>query len=169
MNSARWVGFVLLAALGLLFAIDAYWTVEVHAPVASGAVAPVFRLPQWSGGDVGLQSGRVTLIDFWASWCGPCRAELPTLSRLAERYHGQADFIAVNVEEHSHRAEVQQYLAAAQLKLSVALDGNEVAERYRVDSLPHLVVVGRDGRVRDVLIGPRGEGELVGVIEAALR
>jgi thiol-disulfide isomerase/thioredoxin len=169
-NGSRWAGRALLAGLGVLLALNLVWVGrhrDVLRPLGGGAAAPAFALPLAGGGEF-RSSERPTLIDFWASWCPPCRAQLPTIDRLAARYRDRFDFVAVNVEPPDAVDDVRAYLGQAGLTLPVALGGEGVAARYKVDSLPHTVIVA-GGRVHRVLVGPHAEAEIVEALDGALR
>jgi thiol-disulfide isomerase/thioredoxin len=97
--------------------------------------------------------GRVLLINFWATWCEPCRDEMPSLHRLRERLAGQPfDVVAVNYGESAAR--VSEFLTRERLDLTVLLDPNQEAARaWRVRVLPGSFLVGADGQVRYIVIG----------------
>ena len=167
---ARVVGWALVAALLALGALNGVWAarhLEVLRPVGLGAAAPPIDLALAGGGRYQLASGRPALLDFWASWCEPCREELPMIDRLAARYRGRADVVAVNVEDLENEAEVRAYLRTVRFTLPIALGGGPAAEAYHVEGLPHLVVVGRDGKVRRVFVGETAERDLTAALDAA--
>ncbi|HZT70950.1 MAG TPA: thioredoxin [Terriglobia bacterium] len=83
-----------------------------------------------------------TLVDFWASWCAPCRAMEPTFEKLAEKYSGQFNFAKVNVD-----------------------DEPELAGKFGIRSIPTLILL-KDGKVAEQLIGARPYSELARVLEA---
>ena len=97
--------------------------------------------------------GKVVLLNFWATWCEPCRDEMPTMRRLKERLAGQPfEVVAVNYGESPLR--VTEFLARERLELAVLLDPNQEAARaWRVRVLPGSFLVGTDGRVRFSVIG----------------
>ena len=97
--------------------------------------------------------GNVILINFWATWCEPCREEMPSMRTLRERLAGQPfDVLAINYGESSTR--VGEFLARERLDLTVLLDPNKDAARaWRVRVLPGSFLVGSDGRVRFSVIG----------------
>ena len=97
--------------------------------------------------------GRVLLINFWATWCEPCRDEMPSMRRLRERLAGHPfDVVAVNYGESAAR--VSEFLARERLDLTVLLDPNQEAARaWRVRVLPGSFLVGADGQVRYIVIG----------------
>lgn len=117
------------------------------------------------------QTGKVVVLTFWATWCGPCRQELPILENLqAKVSKDQLVVYAVPFQEPQ-----QTYSALIKLfrswKLTLIDDRvGYIAERYRINSIPHLYLIGRDGRIAAVHVG-YGEGsveDLVADVNAAL-
>ena len=130
----------------------------VTAP--SGEAAPSFTLPDTSGKSVALASlkGRVVAVNFWATWCGPCRAELP---ELAAFYRAQRDrcFDLLGVVEESDRADVARM--AGGLPYPVLVDGRaEVARAWSVRGYPTSFLVDAEGQVRQVFSGQVSLAEL---------
>lgn len=124
----------------------------VNASAEIGQAAPDFTLPDLSGQSVSLQdySGQVVLINFWASWCGPCREEMPLLEQLSQRY-GPMGFtmLGVNVEEDSSLAD--RFLQGTPVKFPILYDReNAVSELYDVIAMPTTVLVDRQGNIRFV-------------------
>jgi peroxiredoxin len=117
-----------------------------------GVSAPDFAAKSDSGRNVRLSElrGQVVLINFWASWCNPCRQELPLLSKIYSQYRGAGfALLAVNVDDNRKDAEVM--LKRLDLKFPTLFDGNKkVAKLYGVDTMPATLVIDRDGRVRYV-------------------
>ena len=97
--------------------------------------------------------GKVVLVNFWATWCEPCREEMPSMQRLKERFSGQAfAVLAVNYGEADTRA--SEFLKRSSLDLTVLLDPSQDASRaWRVRVLPASFLVGPDGRARYAVIG----------------
>lgn len=129
----------------------------------SGQMAPDFVLKSDSGKNLRLSElrGQVVMINFWASWCGPCREEMPLLDELYVRYR-EAGFavLGVNMDEDATTA----HKMAARLGVSFPVmhdTRHAVSELYEVDAMPATVMVGRDGKVRAVHRGFRdGTAEL---------
>lgn len=128
---------------------------DVPGEKAIGTPAPDFELPALDGERVRLSElkGSVVVLDFWATWCGPCVESLP---HLAEVYREGRDrgvhVYAVNVREE--REEVESFLRSAEIDVPVLMDRyGDVAERYDVTTIPYTVVVNRDGEVTSVLSG----------------
>jgi peroxiredoxin len=97
--------------------------------------------------------GRVVLVNFWATWCDPCREEMPSMQRLVDRLAGRPfAVLAVNHGESAARA--GEFVRRAALAFPVLLDpGQETARAWRVRILPQSFLVGPDGRVRYSVIG----------------
>lgn len=95
----------------------------------------------------------VVLLDFWATWCGPCVEELPVLMKLAEEFkHKGVVLYAVNEEEDAET--IGKFLQAKNWKLNVVLDADgKHGSAFAVSGIPQLVVIGRDGKVRHVHVG----------------
>ena len=124
----------------------------VNGSAEVGQAAPEFALPDMSGQPVSLQdyAGEVVLINFWASWCGPCREEMPLLDQLSERY-GPMGFtmLGVNVEEDSSLAD--RFLTGTPVSFPILYDReNAVSELYDVIAMPTTVLVDRQGNIRFV-------------------
>src|SRR5262249_40050994 len=117
-----------------------------------GVTAPDFAAKSNSGRNVRLSElrGQVVLINFWASWCSPCRQELPLLSKIYTQYRGAGfALLAVNVDDN--RKDAEGMLKRLDLKFPTLFDGNKkVAKLYGVDTMPATLVIDRDGRVRYV-------------------
>ncbi|HUH37656.1 MAG TPA: TlpA disulfide reductase family protein [Spongiibacteraceae bacterium] len=112
--------------------------------------APDFTLKSNSGKNLRLSElrGQVVMINFWASWCGPCRQEMPILDALHKRY-AKAGFsvLGVNVEQDSGLAD--QLLKDIPVSFPVLYDPDSVVSKlYDVDAMPSTVMVDRDGRMR---------------------
>ena len=114
---------------------------------------PALRLPLLDGADWSLeaQRGHAVLLNFWASWCEPCRDELPSLVRLAGR-EPDLRVVAVNYREPADT--VRRFVDANPLSLPVALDADGAAAKaFDVHAFPSTVAIGADGRVRFVAMG----------------
>ncbi len=139
-----------------------------------GKVAPDFTLPNLNGTSVSLSShlGKdVVVLDFWASWCPPCRKGLPTLNSLAKALEGQSVAVyAINIREST--ALVSEFARVEKLTLPILLDDTGlVADDYGVTTIPQTVIIDRAGNVHKVLVGlPMWEAEesLLADIRAAL-
>src|SRR5260221_5869650 len=119
---------------------------------AVGAAAPNFASKSDSGRNVRLSElrGQVVLINFWASWCGPCRQELPLLNTVYTKYRA-ADFVGLAVNVDDNRKDADAMLKRLDLRFPILFDSNKsVARLYGVDTMPARLLIDRDGRVRYV-------------------
>jgi len=137
-----------------------------------GQLAKGFKLPLLGGGefDLASQQGKVVILDFWATWCGPCIKSLPGLidavSKLPE---DKVKLIGVNQGEPPEQ--VKQFIETRRWALTVALDSSQTVGRdYGVDGIPFTVIVGPDGKVAWVHTGytPEGEVEVSKVVQQLL-
>lgn len=173
------VGLGVLALFGVLLLWNTV-AILLHPeglrPVARGSGAPAFQLPLVGGGKVRGQDlvGTVTVLSFWATFCPPCLRELPILAKL-QRALGPSGvrILAINVgDEPDQLAAFLDEMRTSGRNLdglTLALDDGQAAARFGVRTLPHLVVMTRDGRVHAVAVGARSEAALRDLIEAALK
>jgi thiol-disulfide isomerase/thioredoxin len=135
--------FARAAALFAVFAITSL-------AGASAQMAPDFSLPTRSGEAVSLARlrGQVVMINFWASWCGPCRQEMPLLEQMYQKYNRLGfTLVGVNVDENS--ADAERLLTKVPVSFPVALDSkSEVSKLYKVQAMPSSIFVDRKGTVR---------------------
>ncbi len=112
--------------------------------------APDFTLKSRGGENIKLSElrGQVVMINFWASWCGPCRQEMPLLDQLYQRYQPMGfTLLGVNVEEDSRAAD--KVLSQIPVSFPILYDNkNQVSETYDVSAMPSTVLIDRDGKVR---------------------
>ena len=124
---------------------------QILSPVsASDELAPDFTLADAAGRQVSLGDlkGQVVMINFWASWCGPCRQEMPLLEQIHHKYQPLGfTLLAVNVEENS--ADGQAFLKERPVSFPVLYDpANGISKLYDVVAMPSTVLIDRKGNVR---------------------
>jgi cytochrome c biogenesis protein CcmG, thiol:disulfide interchange protein DsbE len=124
-----------------------------HALV--GATAPGFELPaQSGGGKVALAetSGKVVIVDFWATWCVPCRDSFPVYQRLVDKFGGQLVVIGVSVDEEP--GGIAKFAADTGVKFDLVWDeGQVLSERYEPPTMPTSYILDKNGVVRFVHAG----------------
>lgn len=149
-------------------------TFAVHAStVKPSEEAPDFTLKTLEGSNLRLEEyrGQVLLINFWASWCGPCRQEMPILDRLHQRYE-DTGFAVWGVNVEGETAPAQKIVDKTNVTFPVLIDeGQLVSQLYELEAMPSTVVVDRDGVVRYVHRGykPGDEAKYVEVVKKLIR
>jgi cytochrome c biogenesis protein CcmG, thiol:disulfide interchange protein DsbE len=175
---ARLAGRGVIAVLAALFVLNAAWAArhcEALRPISMGDLAPSVSLPLVDGsGERSLAQlkGKVVLVDFWATWCGPCELTLPMQKRLYEKYAAQGfDVWSVNEDQGKDAdARARAYAQAKGLPFPVVHDHDGLAaELFKVESFPHMVIVDRLGVVRKVNVGVISLSKLEEDLDAAIR
>jgi thiol-disulfide isomerase/thioredoxin len=152
----------LLAAL-LVFLAPAFAAAQVDAPhdnepvirfVRNPDPAPDFKLTALDGKPLTLAAlqGKVVLLNFWATWCGPCRAEIPDLVALQDRYKDRLQIIGLNVDDEE--ADIKQYVEETGINYPVAMTPNDVRIQFGgIPALPTSFVLDTQGRVVQKHVG----------------
>ncbi len=162
----NWVKLAVVAVAAVV-AFEVFTNRRVP-PVASGEPSPPLVLPDLAGGTVDLArlKGKVVAVNFWATWCGPCRLEIPELARVW-RDHRSRCFELLGVAEESARADVTR--VAAEIPYPVLFDERAQAlDRWKVVGYPRTVIVDADGRIRRVFEGALRGPELEEAIRPLL-
>jgi len=151
----RWrtaLALLLLGNLGLALAIPRFVSsLVVHRELREPA--PAFQLALLDGGAVSSRElrGRVVVLDFWTTWCQPCRRELPELERVFERFHDRPEvaFYAVDADRSDTPDNARRFFRETRYRLPVAYDhGSKTYAAFAAPGLPTLVVIDRAGRLR---------------------
>lgn len=134
-------------------------------------MAPEFSLPELHGGQLRLSSyrGKVVLLDFWATWCTPCREETPQFVDLQNKY-GNRGFQVIGVSMDDGPEPVRDFYKQFRMNYPVAMGNAQIGELYGgVLGLPIAFLIGRDGRIYAKHIGPAGistfEKEITNLLE----
>lgn len=179
-NRPRWLGL-----MALVFMLGGGWIGLSAAPsptaaaggIASpreGFLAPDFTLQRLEGDSMTLSelSGKVVVLNFWASWCPPCRAEMPALQRVYqdERERG-LEILAVNTTYQDSEIEMIDFRDRNNLSFPILIERTgEVARQYQIRAMPTTFFIDRQGVIRSVILGgPISEVTLQTKIEELLR
>ena len=135
--------------------------------------APDFTLKSMSGENLRLQElrGQVVLVNFWATWCGPCRQEMPVLDQIHKRYESMG-FAVLGLNVDTDAAKARKIAERLGVSFPLLLDTDQkVSKQYEVSAMPFTVLVDRDGAVRYIHEGykPGDEGVYVDRLKALLR
>ena len=139
-----------------------------RAVVLTGAHAAGFALKTLDGESVALRNlaGSVVVLDFWATWCGPCREEFPTVEKLRSEFGGAVRFYGVSDEP---RGTVKKFVEEHGYEMTMLLDSNhETNRQYGIRVIPALFVIDRNGIVRAQFFGTQSESALRKAIRSAL-
>jgi peroxiredoxin len=125
--------------------------------VAAGKLAANFNLKDLKGDEISLASlrGKVVFLNIWATWCAPCREEMPSIESLYNDFKANKDFVVLAVSQDTDGTVVRPFVQQNHLQFKVLLDPrNEVGEHYDVNGIPETFIIGRDGRIVAHHIGP---------------
>lgn len=160
-------------AILIVGAIAIAWILNPAPHPLEGAMAPDFTLPRASGDTVTLSqhlAKDVVVLDFWASWCPPCRKGLPMLDAVAKHFADQSVAVyGINIRESP--ALVASFVKTTNLGLPILLDDTGiVADDYMVTGIPQTVIIDKTGRIQKIHtgVGFGFEGELQTEIQALL-
>ena len=148
----RWLLILAVVAVAAIVIIPFFRSDTSHASGPSalvGTAAPVFTLNDDSGANVSLQQyhGRIVLMNLWASWCPPCRAEMPDLQRLSQQF-GSAGLVVVGVNEGESPARARAFAQSLGIRFPIWIDDQQRYGRlYAALGMPTTVIIGRDGNV----------------------
>lgn len=151
------LGTLLIAVAGSVSAADPFTELGIDRPKVR-LEAPQFTLEMLSGGKAGLSefTGKVVLLNFWATWCIPCREEMPAMEQLWQRYREQGFVIVAIAVNRGERQQVASFVDKLALSYPVLLDPEgEARKRYEVTALPMSYFIGRDGKFSARAVGIR--------------
>jgi len=157
--------------VGLVFTVFA--ATSLASSGLTGRPAPDFALKSSSGENLRLSEyrGDVVMVNFWATWCGPCRQEMPLLDELYTRYERVGfSLLGVNIDDDSRKA--MNMISELGVNFPVLFDDRkEVSKLYEVDAMPVTVIIDREGNVRHVHQGykPGYEDKYLDEIRSLLR
>lgn len=153
---------------GLFFAIVAALTpglsgaFTIAGPIGMGEPAPKFTLKSLKGLDLSLESfkGKVVLLNFWATWCVPCRIEMPHLEK-AYRENKKDGFVVIGINVLQDADKIRGFVQKEKITFPIALDKDgKIMKLYNVGALPYSVLIDRMGNVKYKRVGIIDENDL---------
>ncbi len=158
--TARDVGIALavfLVIIGIAIGAFFFWQSRKTPPVEAGTVAPDFTLPLMNGGNVSLSDyrGKVVLLNIWATWCNPCREEMPSMNQFYQNMKGKPfEILAASIDTRGS-TDVEPFVKQLGLTFPVLLDSNkQVNGMYQATGVPESFIIDKNGIVRDHILGP---------------
>lgn len=125
-----------------------------YAPLSEGDAAPDFTASLSDGSSFTLseQTGKVVLLNFWATWCGPCRDEMPAFEQLNDEYGNDVMIVAVNYMEDEDT--VNRFISDNGYTFPIAYDvDGSITMKYPSDGIPYTLVIGTDGTIQKLYVG----------------
>ncbi len=147
-------------------------TAKTSGIIKTGESARIFQGKTFDGKELNLADykGKYVLLDFWATWCRPCQAELPFLGKLAEKYKGSDKFAIIGISLDSDPAKIPPFIQRFKIDYPHMFDGkvwqNTIAQQYGVNSIPFTVLL--DPEMKVTHVGLRGEN-LIQTIETLIK
>jgi thiol-disulfide isomerase/thioredoxin len=138
-------------------------------PDLAGKPAPAFEVKTLAGETFSLAKlkGKPVLLDFWATWCGPCRKSMPVLEKIAREFK-DSDLVILGVNTGEDRDVVEEFLEKTPLGYPAVLSGESgILESYSVTAYPTFILIGRDGKIIANEVGFGGEDQLRGLVGKA--
>jgi cytochrome c biogenesis protein CcmG/thiol:disulfide interchange protein DsbE len=180
-SDKRWIATSLI-----VLAIGVIWTFSSRVPNADiaggppppsprqGFTAPDFTLDLLGGGQVTLSDlrGKVVLVNLWATWCPPCRAEMPAIEKVYRSFKSQGlEILAVNMTNQDSEASAAAFIQELGLTFPIPLDrSGDVGARYILRGLPSSYFIDRKGVIRSVVVGgPMNEALIQSKVEELLK
>ena len=162
---------VALVAAAMLY-IGVHHARRSGAPrLAQSSVAPDFSLESLDGKNLRLSDlrGKAVLLNFWATWCSPCKIEMPWFVDLQKEYGSQGLQIVGVAMDDASKEDISKFAKDMGVNYTILLGKESVGDQYGgVPALPETFFIGRDGKIVDKIIGLKGKGEIEEAIQKAL-
>ena len=147
-----------MAILALSFGV--VWLQSAkYEPLKIGMAAPDFSLPDMAGKRQQLSDyrGKVVFLNFWATWCKPCKEEMPSMQTMWENFKNE-DFVilAVSMDRVTTKKDIPTFIESMRLTFPVLTDSwGQTDKRYKLMGVPETYIIDQDGVLREKIIGPR--------------
>jgi cytochrome c biogenesis protein CcmG/thiol:disulfide interchange protein DsbE len=151
--------FVLIASVVLIVFLreERDSTLKTARPIQPGLEVPDFTFPDLNGNEVSLTDyrGKVVLVNIWATWCPPCRQEMPSMQRLYEKFKGENfEILAVSIDSEGREA-VAPFMRKMNLTFPALLDpGETIRPLYGITGVPESFIIDKKGILVEKIIGP---------------
>jgi thiol-disulfide isomerase/thioredoxin len=139
--------------------------------ITQSSIAPDFALESLDGGTMRLSDlrGKAVLLNFWATWCGPCKIEMPWFVDLQKQYGSQGLQIVGVAMDDASKEDIAKFAKDMGVNYPILIGKEAVGDQYGgVPALPETFLIGRDGKIVDKIIGLRGKSEIEDSIKKAL-
>lgn len=161
---------VIMAGAVLMLVVIGVSLMRVGQSQPTSGPAPDFMLRTFDGEVFSLaeQRGKIVIINFWASWCVPCRDEAPILQSAWERYRGRG-VVLVGVAYLDVERDSLAFMEEFGITYPNGLDiGEKIAKQYKIQGVPETFIVDQNGEIVDLYVGPAKEGQLDAILEREL-
>lgn len=172
-NAGKMITLVvlLLAVAGILYAVIDLQSPASEAQLKIGEPAPDFTLLDLDGKQVSLSDyrGKVVLLNFWATWCTPCRAEMPDLQRTYDNLKDQG-FVVLGVNIGERQVTAKGFARSLGITFPIVLDQDKVVtlEKYKVGPIPSSYFIDREGIIRHQFLGSMNESFITSEVQKLL-
>lgn len=149
--------FVLAAGIFVVIELSSTWQEANTKPVSQSYAARDFSLPMLNGQNLTLseQQGKVVILNFWASWCEPCKTEAPELQNFYEQYRDDVEIVAVNITKKDQPKAAAQFVEDYRLTFPVVLDEvGDVTTMFGAFTIPTTVILDGEGNIVQEIRGP---------------
>jgi thiol-disulfide isomerase/thioredoxin len=172
-RSDIWIWALVVAATASVVALAVVQGNRSETRLAGNA-APEVALPLLGGGKSSIQKGKITVVDFWATWCAPCRVSMPRVQNVWREYAPKGvDLYSVDTDDPSadREAQVSEFLMQNRLTFPVVLDDGSAERAFSIVSLPTMMLLDKEGKVAWSHVGALNaarEGDLRAALNRAL-
>ncbi|MFH1075394.1 MAG: TlpA disulfide reductase family protein [Pseudomonadota bacterium] len=167
-----------LALVVLLIVIITICSCEEENPLRNAKLdysnkrAPSFRITDLSGITISLDAlqGKVVFINFFATWCSPCRMEIPFFVDLYAKYHAQGfEIIGISIDQYGGTDLIKKFSSMYKINYPVGLLTEDIANKYRgITGVPTTLIIDKNGDINQAIVGPRSKEEFEKIITGLL-
>lgn len=145
------------AAFAVLYSFSLFLFVlsSITYAIEPKQTAPDFQLPSLSGPDISLNQfkGKVVLLNFWATWCAPCREELPALQQVFSKYEGKG-LVILGINEDKDQENARDFVNHYKLNFPIGFDQNfQIMNKFEVSAMPVSFLIDRNGTIKETFFG----------------